>query len=88
MAGIRPQQTPWFEPELWRMPTVLETTLCVTLVGPRSMASLNCLTISGDDPLCEEAWTWQLARLDQAVAMSIAVLREELNRAIGSLSPF
>lgn len=83
-----PQETQWSDVSLWRLPTVLETSLCVTLVGPRSMASIDCRTISGDEPLCLEAWTWQLARLDVAVETAIGALRHELYRAIDSLSPF
>lgn len=87
MEQLRPE-TQWSVLPLWQTPTVLQTTLIVTLVGPISMASIDCLTISGDDPLAIEAWQWQLASLNAAVESSIAVLRAELDRAIDSLSPF
>lgn len=82
------QQTQWSEVDLFQTPTVLQTTLTVTLVGPISKASCDIHTISGDDPLCLEAWTWQLTPLGDAVEISIGLLRAELHRAIDSLSPF
>lgn len=82
------RETRWHEACLWQMPTVVRTTLTVTLVGPRSMASIDCSSISGDDPLRIEAWTWRLAHLSSAVDTAIGELRAELDRAIDSLSPF
>lgn len=78
----------WHAVDLWQMPTVLQTSLCLTLVGPISKASIDCRTISGDDPLRLEAWTWQLSHLNRAADTAIDMLRAELDRAIGSLSPF
>lgn len=87
MAELLPE-TRWSEAPLWRTPTVLQTTLTVTLVGPRSMASIDCLTISGDDPLAIEAWSLELVGFDELVTRCIDTLRAELKCQLGNVSPF
>jgi len=60
----------------------------VTLVGPISTASIDCLSISGDDPLAIEGWSWQLAHFDEVVNRSIDTFRAELQRQLRYVSPF
>lgn len=80
--------TPWREAPLWQTPTVIQTSLFVTLVGPISRASLSCQSISGDDPLSLESWTFEIAPFDDVIERAIGTLRTELECQLRYVSPF
>lgn len=88
MEAMSSPSTAWFEQQLFQTHPVLQLTLTATLVGAAGLCSIECITISGDDPLSLEAWTWQLAPLGAVVTSSIDSLRQALNEAIDSLCPF
>lgn len=78
----------WSEVQLWRTPTVLQTNLSVRLVGPISTASLECFTLSGDDPLVLDEWTFQLVGFDQLLTACIDTITSEIKRQLRNVSPF